>query len=92
MSNLHICRAHDLDEHECKALAEELLDKLVDTFGGSYSSQRENYQYRHPAGVKAMVEPKAGELVVDVKLGMMTRALAPQMESEMNRVLDEYLG
>lgn len=92
MSNVRICRAHDLDEQECKALAEELLEKLVSKFGGSYSERGSNYQYRHTAGVSANVEPNAGELVVEVKLGIMTRALAPQLESEMNKVLDEYLG
>jgi len=40
----------------------------------------------------ALVEAKEGQLNVDVKLGMMTRALAPQLEAEMNRVLDEHLG
>lgn len=92
MSNVHICRKHDLDEHECEALAVELLEKLVSTFGGRYSQKGQNYSYRHTAGVKALVEPKAGELIVDVTLGMMTRALAPQLESEMNKVLDDYLA
>lgn len=92
MSNVHLCRKHDLDQTECTALAEELLDKLVSTFGGKYSADGSNYQYRHTAGVNATVEPKAGELLVNVKLGLMTRALAPQLESEMNKVLDEYLA
>ena len=92
MSNVHVCRQHDLDEQECNALAENLLEKLVAKFGGSYSQKGANYKYRHTAGVDAIVEPKAGELVVKVKLGFMTRALAPQLEREMNKVLDEYLA
>jgi putative polyhydroxyalkanoate system protein len=92
MSNVRICRKHDLNENDCQALAEQLLQKLVSKFGGSYSQKGPNYRYRHTAGVNAMVEPKDGELVVDVKLGMMTRALAPQLESEMNKVLDDYLA
>lgn len=89
MSNVHICRAHDLDEQECKVIAEELLQKLIDKFGGRYASEGENYVYKN-TGVTALVEPKQGELVVDVKLGMMTRAFAPQLEKEMNRQLDKH--
>lgn len=91
MSKLHICREHDLDLDQCQTMAEELLQKLVGKFGGSYQSSGHNFFYKHTAGVKAEVEPKQGELVVNVKLGMMTRALAPQLEKEMNKVLDEYL-
>jgi len=92
MSKIHICREHDLDENECQIMAEELLQKLVGKFGGSYKLSGSNFNYKHSAGVKAEVEPKDGELVVNVKLGMMTRALAPQLEKEMNKVLDEYLA
>ena len=91
MSNLRVCRELDIDEQECQDLAVELLDKLVSKFGGKYKQDGLNYRYKHGAGVNALVEPKAGELSVDVKLGMMTRALAPQFEKEMNRVLDEHL-
>ncbi|GAA6139135.1 hypothetical protein NBRC116583_28820 [Arenicella sp. 4NH20-0111] len=92
MSKIQVCRAHDLSGEECQTLAEELLNKLVDKFGGSYQPAGVNYSYRHTAGVTATVEPKEDELIVNVKLGMMARAFAPQLESEMNKVLDEYLG
>ncbi len=91
MSNLRVCRELDVDEQECQELAVELLEKLVSKFGGRYKQEGDNYRYKHTAGVNALVEAKAGELSVDVKLGMMTRALAPQLEKEMNRVLDEHL-
>jgi len=92
MSNLRVCRELDVDEQECQDLAVELLEKLVSKFGGKYKQDGSNYRYKHTAGVNALVEPKAGELSVDVKLGMMTRALAPQLEKEMNRVLDDHLS
>ena len=91
MSDLNVCRKLDLDQQECQNLAVELLDKLLSKFGGKYKQVGEDYRYKHTAGVNALVEAKAGELNVDVKLGMMTRALAPQLEKEMNRVLDEHL-
>jgi len=91
MSKLRVCRELDVDEQECQDLALELLDKLVGKFGGNYVADGENYRYKHTAGVNAVVEPRAGELTVDVKLGLMTRAMAPQLEKEMNRVLDEHL-
>lgn len=91
MSDLCVCREIDVDEQECQELAVELLEKLVNKFGGKYKSEGDNYRYKHTAGVNAVVEPKAGELTVNVKLGLMTRALAPQLEKEMNRVLDDHL-
>lgn len=91
MSDLRVCREVDVDEQECQELAIELLEKLVSKFGGKYKAEGTNYRYKHTAGVNAFVEPKAGELSVDVKLGIMTRALAPQLEKEMNRVLDDHL-
>ena len=36
MSNVRVCREHNLGEQECQNLAEELLNKLVDKFGGSF--------------------------------------------------------
>jgi len=89
MSKVHICRKHDLDEQQCKVVAEELLLKLIDKYGGRYAAEGENYVYKN-AGVTALVEPKEGELVVDVKLGLMTRSFAPQLEKEMNRQLDKH--
>lgn len=91
MSKVRVCREHNLGEQECQSLAEELLNKLVNKFGGSYRANGTSYAYKHTAGVNATVEPKANELVVDVKLGIMARAFAPQLESEMNKVLDEYI-
>lgn len=92
MSDIHICREHDLDEQECQTLAEELLQKLVGKFGGSYQAKGTSFAYKHTAGVSADVEPRAGELVVNVKLGFMARALAPKLETEMNKVLDDHLN
>ncbi len=92
MSDLRVCRELDIDEQECQDLAVELLEKLVSKFGGKYKQEGSNYRYKHGAGVNAVVEAKAGELSVDVKLGLMTRALAPQLEKEMNRVLDDHLN
>ena len=91
MSKVRICRSHNLGQEECQNLAEELLNKLVNTFGGSYNSTGRDYTYKHTAGVNAVVEPRENELVVNVKLGIMARAFAPQLESEMNKVLDDYI-
>lgn len=92
MSHIQICRENELDEQQCQSLAEELLQKLVKKFGGSYKPNGNNFIYKHGAGVSANVEPKAGELLVNVKLGLMTRAMAPQLEAEMNKVLDQHLN
>jgi len=36
------------------------------------------------------VTPKEGELLVDVKLGLMARSFAPKLEEKINEVLDDY--
>ena len=38
MSHIQICRENELDEQQCQNLAEELLQKLVKKFGGSYKA------------------------------------------------------
>lgn len=90
--NLQICREHDMNHAECITVAEELLDKLVDHFGGSVSCVGDDYRYTHPTGIKADVLARSGELSVNVKLGLLTRSLAPKLEREINRVLDEHIG
>ena len=91
MSKLSLRREHDLSQLESKELAEKLLAKLVNKFGGKISEKGECFVYKHTMGVDAVVEPKEGEFLVDVKLGLMTRSLAPKLETEMNKILDEYL-
>ncbi len=92
MSQIKICKQHTLDQQECQVLAEELLDKLVAKFGGSVQAGSSDYKYKHSTGINALVEPRAGELLVNVKMGLLTRAMAPQLEAEINRVLDEQIG
>ena len=81
-----------MEYDECREVAQQLLDKLVDHFGGSISCIGDDYQYRHPTGIKAVIEARAKEFNVNVKLGLLTGALAPRLDEEINRVLDEHLG
>jgi len=92
MSQIKICKQHDLDEQQCRDVAEQLLDKLVAKFGGSLQAGGDEYYYKHSTGINAVVEPRHGELLVNVKMGLLTRAMAPQLEAEINRVLDEQIG
>ena len=92
MSQIKICKQHTLDQQECRVLAEELLGKLVAKFGGSVKSGSDDYRYRHSTGINAVVETRAGELLVHVKMSLLTRAMAPQLEAEIHRVLDEQIG
>ena len=91
MSTVRVCREHNLGEQECRQLAEKLLAKLVNKFGGNFAEAGEHYQYKHSLGVTALVEAQEESLLVDVKLGLMARRFAPQLEQEMNKVLDDYL-
>lgn len=92
MSNIHISRKHNLEHDECQAVAEDLLDQLVAAFGGRVSRDGNNYSYRHTTGLKAVIEPRAGELDINVKLNLMTRSFGPQVEKQINEVLDEHIG
>ena len=92
MNKVSVRREHDLDQQGSKELAEKLLNKLVDKFGGKFTEDGDNYRYKHTAGVNAVVEPNEGEFVIDVKLGIMTRSLGPKLEEQMNKILDEYLA
>ena len=92
MSKLNLRREHNLSQLESKELAEKLLGKLVEKFGGKVSAQVNNFAYKHTMGVDAVVEPNEGEFVVDVKLGFMARSFAPKLEGKMNEILDEYLS
>jgi len=55
MSKIKLYREHKLDKQESQALAEKLLNKLVDKYGGRYSEEGEFLRYKHPAGVNAIV-------------------------------------
>ena len=92
MNNLHIRREHDLDEDESRALAEDLLGQLANKFGGSVEEYGDSYEYKHSSGMKASVQAKDGELDIFVKLNLLTRAFAPEIEKQVNAVLDKYVG
>ena len=92
MSKLNLRREHDLSQSESKELAEKLLGKLVDKFGGKISEDGNNFVYKHTMGVDAVIEPNDGEFVIDVKLGFMAKSFAPKLEGKMNEILDEYLS
>ena len=91
MKTLSIKREHNLDEDECRALAEDLLQQLVNAYGGSFRDQGQCLSYRHTTGMKAMVEPRAGELGIFVQLNLMTRSFAPEIERQINAVLDKHI-
>ena len=91
MTKINICKQHDMDEAQCRKVAEQLMDQLIEKFGGSLKTRGEHYLYKHPSGIDATVQPRAGELQIDVKMGLLTRAMAPQLEAEIDRVLDEKI-
>ncbi len=92
MSNIKVCRQLDMDADQCRVVAEDLLERLVTKMGGSYTADGNGYIYQHTTGVKARVEPREGELNIDVKLSLLTRAFGPKLSSEINRQLDKHLA
>lgn len=92
MSKVHVCRQHGLDQARCRVAAVELLDRLVSRFGGSYNANGDQYRYQHSMGVTAIVEARHHELDINVKLGLMARAFAPQLEQQLHGALDDYFA
>lgn len=92
MTQVYINKPHQYDEEECQEIAEELLDMLVDRFGGRIRQDGNCYHYKHTSGINAKVETGHGDLTIKVKMGLMTRAWAPQLEKEINRILDEHMS
>ena len=92
MTTLRICREHDLDEDECRAVAKDVLGQLVSKFGGRVTESRGDFNYKHPSGITASLQNQQEQLIVEVKLGMMTRSFAPKLEQEINLAFDEHIG
>lgn len=92
MANLNIRREHKLNEVDCRNLATDLLGQLVNKYGGSICDQGHCLDYRHSSGMKASIAPKEGELDINIKLNMLTRSFAPEIEKRLNEVLDEHLS
>ncbi|MBT8115899.1 MAG: polyhydroxyalkanoic acid system family protein [Arenicella sp.] len=92
MRRINICKQHDLDEDDCRTVAEDLLDQLVDHFGGYVEPDGDHYCYIHGTGIKAKVLPGEGELTINVTMSLLTGALAPRLEQEIHRVLEEQIG
>ena len=92
MKKLAISRKHNLTQLECKLVAQGLLDKLVGSYGGIVKDAGDDLEYEHPAGVKALVESRHDCLNVNIEFGLFSSALAPKLETEVNRVLDKYIS
>ena len=88
---LLINRAHELGLGECQDIAKELLDKMVERYGGTLCCRGEDYEYSHATGVDVVIQPRAGMINIDVQLGILARAFAPTIEQELNKVLDKYI-
>jgi len=92
VTQVHICKRHEYDEAQCRDVAEELLGMLVDRYGGRIRQDGSCYYYKHTTGISAVVETSDNDLDIKVKLGLMTRAWAPELEKEINRILDEHIS
>lgn len=89
--SIKIERAHQLDEIESWNLAVDLLEKLVEKYGGEIEEYDESLSYKHPTGLRGEVVPVAGKISVELKLNLMTRAFAADIEQGINSVLDRYV-
>lgn len=92
MSRVVVERSHQLGQAGCQTLAETLVAKFVDRIGGSARTEGQTIHYSHISGTRGTLAIKEDGIVVDLKLGFLVRAMAPKIESEINRICDEHIG
>lgn len=91
MSTICVVRKHTLDQQALRQLGDKLADKLTQKLGGSCEWRGNELNYQQ-GGTRAKVTLGEEMVEVNVKLGLMMTAFSSMVESEINRVLDEYLA
>ncbi|MDM3870337.1 polyhydroxyalkanoic acid system family protein [Porticoccus sp. W117] len=91
MAKVYVERDHQLDNGQLRELGDQLAAKLTDKLGGSVNWQGNELHYQQ-SGAKAHALLGEKTVVVTVELGLMMSAFAPMVKSEVERVLDKYLG
>lgn len=87
MADIKITRAHHYQEAEVKEKINQLAEKLVGKFGGSYREEGNTVHYS-TTGVDASVTHDAETVEIQVKLGFLMKGLKGILRDEIEGYLD----
>ena len=91
MSTIRVSRSFTQDIETVREAAEELAQELASNYGIRYSWQG-NTASVSGKGVKGSLQLSDNELLVEMKLGMLASAFAPQLRKAVDDYLDKYLA
>lgn len=92
MSKISITREHHFSHQEAIAHIEQLADKLVQKYGGSYEWQGDDLVYDYSGGLTARVSCSEDDVSVNIKLGMLMAMLKSTIANEVEGYMDKYFG
>lgn len=90
MSRISITREHHFSHEEAISHIEQLAEKLVQKYGGSYQWQGDDLVYEYSGGLTAKVSCTEDDVSVDIKLGMLMAMLKSTISKEVEGYMDKY--
>ena len=91
MSEIRVCRAHHTTLKKARKGAEHIAEELGEEFGLDHEWDGDVLRFQR-MGVTGHIEVGKKEVEIYVKLGFLLMALAPRIESEIERFCDENFG
>ena len=91
MSDIRIRKQHGLGKAKCDELAAQLGEQLVKGLGGTISTQPDCLVYK-TMGAEGVLRTGESDIEIVIKLGLMTKAFKPMIESEIENACAKYLG
>jgi len=92
MSKVSITRRHTMGREQLTSEIQQLADKLVSKYGGSYNWKGDELTYNYSGGVTACVRCAEKDLTVDVKFGMLASMMKGTVTREIEGYLDKHLS
>ena len=91
MSEIVIHRPHGLQLEKAKDVAEKIVRRLRDDFGGSYTWEGDSLRFRR-TGASGQVAVTPDDIDIRVDIGLLLRPLRARIEREITALLDEHFG
>lgn len=91
MAHISVERAHGLGKEAARAKADELAQKLSDSYGLESQWLDDTLKLKR-SGVKGEVHVSEDSIRVDVELGMLMSAMSGMIKMEIEKALDKALA
>ena len=91
MADIVLRRKHSIGKERCINLVEELGEQLKSQFGGSVSRDGDTFRFE-AKGARGALTASQDDVVIEITLGLLTRAFRPVIEREIDKACDRYLG